>query len=396
MSQSTYNPDVSVVSETVAPVKAKFPALVANRVAGLLAWGGVFVAAVLSYSHWADRAVPCGVSRGCDTVAKHESSVWFGVPVAMVGLAGYLALAVLSAIRPRVDKDVWRRLTNVSLAGTLFGFLASVYFMFTSVTVIKATCMWCVASALIMTASLIVTGWLWSCDDPDSPPAKFDTFWPIACLLVAMGATATVATIMDRAPDIPQVKIGNLTESDLLPVPAKIRGDAKAPVTVIEFADFNCPACRNIAPAMDKLYRDANGKIRWCFRNVPLIQIKGHETSMHAATLAELAASKNLFWDYFDNVYKKENTERVKSVDGLKALAVESGLKMGDITDALSADSAAAKGVITDMDLALKIGATSTPTFLILSSGQEPMAVSAKRLYDVLHDTPYKEMLWGR
>jgi len=57
-------------------------------------------------------------------------------------------------------------------------------------------------------------------------------------------------------------------------------------------------------------------------------QIKGHETSMHAATLAELAASKNLFWDYFDNVYKKENTERVKSVDGLKALAVESGLKI--------------------------------------------------------------------
>lgn len=312
----------------------------------------------------------------------------------MVGLAGYLILAGLATARPFMGAGKWKMLTNISLAGTLFGFLASVYFMYESVAVIKATCLWCVGSAILMTASLIVTGWLWSSDVPDVPASKADTFLPLGGAILALGLTTAVASGMDRALDVNQLTIGTLTESDILPDKSKIRGNENAKVRVIEFADFNCPACRSVAPEMDEIYRKASGRIRWAFRNMPLTELKGHETSIHAAALAELAAEKGVFWTFFDTAYNRDNTERIKSIDGLKQVAMESGLKIADINDALTRSSKAAQGVGKDMDLALRLSIDQTPTFLILAENAPPRAVSGRRLKTVLYESPYKELLW--
>lgn len=368
--------------------------MIANRVTSVLAWAGVFVAMVLTYSHFAERAVPCGMSHGCDTIAQHPTSKWFNVPVAMVGLVGYLLLAGLAAARPYMDKKKWRLLTNFSLAGTGFGFLASVYFMYTAVRIVQATCLWCVASAIIMTASLIVTGWLWSSDPPEPKKTKFDTVLPVAAAILALGSTTAVAASMDRALDVNQVTIGSIKESEILPPKAKLRGNTDAKVRVIEFADFNCPACRSAAPEMDEIYRKAGGRILWGFRNMPLTELKGHETSIHAAAISELAAEKGVFWQFFDSAYNQSNTERIKTLDGLKQVALESGLKASEIDQALTRSSQAAKDVAADMDLALRLSIDQTPTFLILADNAQPRAVSGRRLKTVLYESPYKELLW--
>jgi len=318
------------------------------------------------------------------------------VPVAVIGLVGYLLLAGLSIARPLVGKSRWKLLTNISILGTIFGFFASLYFMSTAVTVIKAQCDWCIASAVIMTASLIMTGWLWSCEPPDILPTKADSLFPMACAILALGAAASVSAIMEKASDTPKPTVGSLTEAEILPVKEKVRGDSSATVTIIEFADFNCGACRDIAPAMTELYKEANGKIRWGFRNYPLPGIKGHETSVHAAAISELAAQKGLFWKFLDYAFHKDNTERMKSVGGVKQIAMESGLKIDDINAALNKTSSSAKAVTEDLDLALRLNIKQTPTFLILAKGVEPKAVSSRRLMAVIHESPYKELIWGK
>ncbi len=370
---------------------------VVNRMAGLLAWAGVFVAGALTYSHIADKSMPCGPSHGCDTVATSAYSTVLGVPVALIGLIGYLILAGLSAARPVMGKSKWRLLTNLSLGGAVFGFLASIYFVYTSLAVIKATCEWCMASAAIMLVTLIVTIWLWSLEDPEPVATRADAVLQGSSLILVLGAMGGFVKSMDNAAErgMPPIAPG-LTLQELLPDKAKMRGNDDAPVTVVEFADFNCPACRSSAKEMSKLFEEGHGRIRWAFRNLPLVNLKGHETSMHAATLSELAAEKGKFWTFFEAAYKPENTERVKSIDGLKQIAVECGLKIDDVVAALQPDSEAAKSVLRDDDLSLKLGVLSTPAYIVVANGVDPRAVSAKRLPDVLHGDPYKNLIWGQ
>lgn len=386
---------MSTIAEAPIDVKRSQSGQLANRITGLLAWAGVFVAGVLTYAHLTHKYPPCGMSGGCETVANHPSSQWFGIPVAIVGLVGYLLLAGLSIARSLSGADNWRKLTMVSLYGTLFGFFASVYFMFTAVAVIEATCLWCVASAIVMTTSLIVTGWLWSCPDVDSPPTKVDSIINVGGFFTA--AIAAVAVGMNsKTGDVKVIAIGTLTEADLIPDISKVRGDASAPLKVIEFADFNCPGCRSSTSEMDKIYRKAAGKIQWSFRNFPLPKLPGHETSTHAAILAELAAKKGTFWKYFDTVYEDGNTERIKTVEGLKQVAIESGLTMPEINGSLFQDSEEAQSVATDVKMALVLGINQTPTFVLLAKGVEPKAVSGPRLSAVLEDEPYKSILQGK
>lgn len=368
--------------------------MLANRLVGVLAWVGAFIAGVLTYGHFAGKGVPCGGSGGCDTVARHPAAYWFGIPVALIGLAGYIVLALLSAARPLGGRAKWRRLVNLSTLGTAFGFIASVYFMYTSFAVIEAKCVWCIASAVTMTVLLIATGWLWSCDDPEVAPAKWDSFSQIGALILALGAFGFTTTKMNEDIDrLPPPTIGSLTVEEILPSAAKVRGPKEAPVIVVEFADFNCPSCRATAPVMDAIFAKYREKIRWGFRHVPLVKIPGHETSMHAATLSELAARKGRFWDFFDSAFAEENTERVKSFDGIRQVAMDMGLSAIEIDNALDRDSEEAQSVIADMDMALRLNISSTPVFLILAPGLDPKVVTGRRLASVFEEKEYKNIL---
>ncbi|MBS1724251.1 MAG: vitamin K epoxide reductase family protein [Armatimonadetes bacterium] len=386
---------MSTASETLSSRSTDNVAILVNRIVGFLAWIGVFIAGVLTYSHMVGKQVPCGASAGCLTVAQHPASKWFGVPVAYIGLAGYLALAVLSAIRPAFGKEKWRLLTNMSFFGTIFGFVVSIYFMYTSFAEIGAKCEWCIASAITMTISFILTFWLYTSPVPDVEAKPLDRIVPAFGLVAAGVAIGLVTTKMDKDMDTTGVKIGNHSLKDLLPEPARVRGAKDAPVTIIEFADFNCPACRAAEPTMMEVYQSAAGKIRWAFRNVPLIKLKGHETSMHVATLSQLAAEKGRFWEFFDEAFKETNTERLKSIDGVKQVAMDVGLRADEIEASLDPKSSAALAVVDDVTLSQELDIKDTPTFLILAEGVPPRAVTARRIKSVLAEPAFNKLLGG-
>jgi uncharacterized membrane protein len=123
---------------------------------------GVAVAAYLTYVHYAGLQPFCaGGSGGCERVQSSSYAKLAGVPVAVLGLAGYVAIAVaLSAAGERAQ------LAAAALAVTGFG--VSAYLTYLELFVIHAICQWCVASAVLVTMLAVLTVWrLLLSDVPD-------------------------------------------------------------------------------------------------------------------------------------------------------------------------------------------------------------------------------------
>ena len=121
---------------------------VAIAALGLL---GLAIAGYLTYVHYADVEPLCGGGGGCEKVQNSEHAELAGVPVAVIGLAGYLAILGSLWLRGEVG-----RLATAFLALVGFGF--SAYLTYLELFEIDAICQWCVASALVMSAIAVLAG----------------------------------------------------------------------------------------------------------------------------------------------------------------------------------------------------------------------------------------------
>lgn len=84
-----------------------------------------------------------------------------------------------------------------------------------------------------------------------------------------------------------------------------VRGNLNAKVSVIEYGDFQCPACGAYEPLVEKLEQQFATSTRWSFRNFPLTQL--HPNAMIAAQAAEAAALQGKYWEMHDLLYQKQN-----------------------------------------------------------------------------------------
>jgi uncharacterized membrane protein len=105
---------------------------------------GAAVAGYVLVSHWTDAGLICSTG-GCETVQSSEYAEVLGLPVAALGLAGFLALLVASLARGE-----WARLAQATLALAAFGF--ALYLLAVQLWVIDALCQWCVATDVLTTA----------------------------------------------------------------------------------------------------------------------------------------------------------------------------------------------------------------------------------------------------
>ena len=117
---------------------------------GALCLIGIGIGGYLTFVHYADLRVLCVSGGGCETVQSSRYAQLAGVPVAALGLAGYIAI-LLSVVTRR---DIGR-LAGFGLA--LVGCLFSAYLTYREIFTIKAICQWCLASALLMTLLAILT-----------------------------------------------------------------------------------------------------------------------------------------------------------------------------------------------------------------------------------------------
>src|SRR5271169_4099797 len=98
------------------------------------------------------------------------------------------------------------------------------------------------------------------------------------------------------------------------------KGPKDAPVTVLEFSDFQCPYCGRVEPALKRIEESYRDKIRLVFRNYPLPM---HPLAPKAAEAAACAADQGKFWDMHDHIFAHQNKLEIAD---LKASAVEIGL----------------------------------------------------------------------
>lgn len=161
-------------------------------------------------------------------------------------------------------------------------------------------------------------------------------------------------------PDLPRMNVS--VDDD----PA--RGAADARVTIVQFADFQCPYCGKANETVQQVMKDYDGKVKMVFRDFPL---GFHERAVPAAVAVNCAADQGKYWEMFDQVMPDQ---RKLSDEDLTAYAKNAKLNL-EKWNACRADPARAEEVAKDQADGQSLGVTGTPAFFIngiMLSGAQP------------------------
>lgn len=146
-------------------------------------------------------------------------------------------------------------------------------------------------------------------------------------------------------------------------------GAANAPVTVVEFYDPECEACAAFSPAVKKLLKDYDGRVRLVVRYMPL-----HPNSVAAAAFTEAAGEQGKFWQAQEMLFQKQPEWGAKhgpqsgaatDINGLfEKYAMELGLNLSKLDAALAENRYTAK-IQRDLKDGESLGVQRTPTFFV-------------------------------
>jgi len=135
------------------------------------------------------------------------------------------------------------------------------------------------------------------------------------------------------------------------------RGPADAPVTLVEYGDFECPYCGRAEPVVRELLAAFGADLRFVFRHLPLQEV--HEHARLASEAAEAAGAQGRFWEMHDLLFAHQDA---LTLDDLLGYAGVLGLDVDRFRDDLHARAHALR-VERDLDSADQSGVTGTPTF---------------------------------
>ncbi|MBO9155213.1 DsbA family protein [Chitinophaga sp. GCM10012297] len=138
-----------------------------------------------------------------------------------------------------------------------------------------------------------------------------------------------------------------------------VRGNANAPVSLVEYGDFQCPNCGEAYPIVEEIVRELGHGLRFAYRHFPLST--AHPLALSAAIAAEAAGRQRKFWPMHHIIF--ENQQQL-SAEALWAFAETIGLDMQqfekDINDRELEDK-----VDADFESGVRSGVNGTPTFFI-------------------------------
>jgi Na+/H+ antiporter NhaA len=138
-----------------------------------------------------------------------------------------------------------------------------------------------------------------------------------------------------------------------------VRGPVDAPITLLEYGDYECPHCRRASPAVQELLAEFDGRLRFVFRHLPLSDV--HPNAALAAEAAEAAGEQGRFWEMHDSLFAHQ--ERLQPGD-LVHYADELGLDVDRFSTELR-DGRYAARVAHDVTTAEEAGVAGTPSFFI-------------------------------
>lgn len=379
----------------------------------LLAAAGIGISLTIEDIHRELEANPifvsfCSINAriDCNVVLGSVYAKLGGVSVSLWGLlyyVGMLVLGIVGASRERVSEA--KTIANLLFAGSIFGFIFSLYMAVIAFGVLHTLCLLC-ASLYVVSLLQFVFAWRYRRSFEQLggkkvvPSNSQQDRWVmagslLAGLLLSLGAlweavlapgahAETAADVERLHPDFAkwfreQPKVDVSTEGGLS------IGDANAASTIVVFSDFGCPHCAAFDRAVEKVLRERVTKdIRVIHRNFPLdnecnsaMTASIHPGACLAAAATECAADQGKFWPYHRQLFDSQNHFKRSE---LVSYAENVGLDRAAFERCLDG-SEAKERVQRDIQEALRLKIQSTPTFFLdgrrFDGGLDPEKLSS-------------------
>ncbi len=367
--------------------------------AALVATAGVVVALVIAWTHAKIAAGGpgytsfCNVSDAvnCDRVLTSPFAKLFGIPVAWFAVAAYAALAVLFASAARARGRMGGASLLLALAGTVWAAVFSAYMAYVSFFVLETVCLLCSALYAI-TAALVGLGLLAllrlapaGTARPQPLPglgkavagmlilsvigvaALAAVTWPSRSRLLA-GDPPTLAELREADPDFYDWYTSLPVVRTPLDEAGAVIGAPSAPVTIVEFSDFECGFCARNHRILKDLLERFPDTVRVVYRHFPLdaacneaLEASLHPRACRAAEAAECAALQGRFEAMADAMFEEQ---RRLYGENLERLAEGIGLDMDAFRRCMRERKTLSR-VLEDSGLGNRLGITSTPTLFI-------------------------------
>lgn len=175
---------------------------------------------------------------------------------------------------------------------------------------------------------------------------------------VFLGIIAATALIIGVAVLAVSRPAKPLSRETLLPPTAVTRGNPNASVYLVEFSDFQCPACKTAKPTVDAIVSQYIDRLVFAYRHFPLDK---HAFAQKAAEAAEAAGAQGKFWEMYDLLF--ENQDELSDAK-IVVLAQELSLDMDRFTQDLD-NGVFRDKVMRDRNDAAALGVNATPTFFL-------------------------------
>ena len=141
-----------------------------------------------------------------------------------------------------------------------------------------------------------------------------------------------------------------------------IQGNPGAPVTLVEYGDFQCPACAMAYPLVKAIQQRHGDDLAFVFRHFPLAEV--HQYAKLAAEVAEGADAQGRFWDMHDWLYENQDGWVAEGVEGLEAGLRALSLDEGRVAGAAQSPAVAAR-IHRDFMGGVRSGVNGTPSFYL-------------------------------
>ncbi len=352
---------------------------------GAVALVQLYIHAQLAATHGSYTSF-CNVDTtvNCDAVLMSPYAVLFGVPMAAWGLGSYLVLAFLLYRRGNAVGAARTQASLLLLGLALWNVGVSLYMAGVSALVLGHLCLLCMGTYVLVGTTAVLA---WSLARIDLSASRQQLLTPQRALMGAGAILAGVAVVAAAQIATRPISGATMTRDDVkaadpefyewftkrpvttdLPPATHAKGPANAPLTIVEFSDFECPACAMAFRDLHDLAARNPELVRIVFHHFPLdagcnthVTTQMHRFACQAAIAAECAADAGKFWEFHDLLFADQ--ERLGR-DDLVAKAVGLGIPRETFVTCLDDPRVRAR-VTADTDAGAKLGVKSTPTLVI-------------------------------
>ena len=330
-----------------------------------------------------DNSFACNINQtfSCDTVALSAYSEIFSIPLGVYGVGYFLALWVLLAtgISDRKgNEDHLLAYTYTIIGGTIVSLVLAAISHF-QLAVYCVSCLLVNVVCLTQLVALIV--------QRRKFPFRINVMslgrGSMTTLLVVVAVIALHSFVRPRIGLSPVAEQGDVELATLandvnqIPINKSAysglgedyrHGNDQAIVQVVEFVDFQCPSCKQMADIIDQLKKEYDQQVLFVFKNYPLdrscnrkMSSGGHEFACEIAVMARCAGQFGKFWSFHDLAFANQKQAGKKTI---VSWAKQSGLTENQI-ETCRASKGLRDKIRDDIDLAERVGVSGTPTLFI-------------------------------